>query len=154
MLAVQETSRTQATVSVEEIDAYIEKVMRELLYPVFLRERIRKKVYEFLCSETGLDTAFSEIPADQFGFRIGEPRDAAREFAAKCNCAWLRGAMPVWQKCLIAAVLVVLLTVTALFAVRVADQWSYDHGYWTEKEVVVDRYFDSPEDLPSNVRIY
>lgn len=86
MQLLEKTSKTQTPVSDETINAYIDKVMHELLYPIFLRKRVYKDIYEFLFSETGLDATLAEMPADQFGFRIGETReDVAQDFAATLN---------------------------------------------------------------------
>lgn len=139
--------------SSEDVDAYIEKVMRELLYPFFFRKRVHRAIHEFLCSEFGLDAALSEMPADQLSFRIGSPRDAAQDFAAKCRYAWLRGKMPAWKKGIIVAVLAVLIFLAAFFAVDLFDLLNFDHGDWRGDPVGTHSYtsFDSPH---SNVQRY
>lgn len=121
--------------SSEDVDAYIEKVMRELLYPFFFRKRVHRAIHEFLCSEFGLDAALSEMPADQLSFRIGSPRDAAQDFAAKYRYAWLRGKMPAWKKGLIVAALGVLIALAVLLAVQVVTQVDYDHGKIGDKVI-------------------
>ena len=137
----------------EDVDAYIEKVMRELLYPFFLRRKIREKLRGFLCSEFGLDAALSEMPADQLSFWIGNPRDVAQDFAVTCRYAWLRGKMPAWQKWLIVAALVVLIALAALLAVHVVWQLSYDHGWWGDKAISA-RVYDLSDDSDSNAQFY
>lgn len=136
-------------VSAEDVCAYIEKVMRELLYPFFLRKRVHQAIYEFLCDEFGLDEAISELPADQLSSRIGEPRDVAQDFAATCRYAWLRGKMPAWKKWIIVAVVVVLFVLVALLALHVITQLAYDHGDWAEGLIVIDSY-EPLGDFPSN----
>ena len=133
MRAVQE--RSTRPVTAEQLDAYIEKVLRELYCPVFLRGKVRKRVYGFLCNETGLETALLQMPADQLQFRIGEPREAAQAFAATCGYVRLRGSMPTWKKRLIAAGAVILIVLAALFAVYVFDQWAYNRGFWGNNEL-------------------
>ena len=129
MQVLEKTARTQAPVSDKAVDAYIEKVMHKLFYPVFLRGKIHQKIYDFLCGGTGLDTALAEMPADQLEFRIGDPGDVAQDFAAVCKYAWLRGSMPVWKKRVIAVVLVSLLVIAGILVFHVYDQWDYNHGY-------------------------
>ena len=114
----------------EDVDAYIDQVIRKLRYPFFLYSKIRGEIREFLCSEIGLDAALSELPADQLGFRIGEPGELAQSFAETCKYVRLRGAMPIWKKRLIAVALVVSVVIAALFAARAVDQWAHYQGYW------------------------
>ena len=139
--------------SSEDVDAYIEKVMRELLYPFFFRKRVHRAIHEFLCSEFGLDAALSEMPADQLSFRIGSPRDAAQDFAAKCRYAWLRGKMPAWKKGIIVAVLAVLIFLAAFFAVDVFDLLNFDHGGWKNGSEGA-RFYSSSDSPHSNPRRY
>ena len=119
----------------EDVNAYIEKVMRELLYPFFLRKRVHQAIYEFLCDEFGLDEAISELPADQLSFQIGDPKDVAQDFAATCRYAWLRGKMPAWKKWVIVAVLAVLIVLAVFLVVHVVIQLDYDHGQWGNKAI-------------------
>lgn len=114
----------------EDVDAYIDQVMRKLRYPFFLYSKIRGEIREFLCSEIGLGAALSELPADQLAFRIGEPEELAQSFAETCKYVRLRGAMPIWKKRLIAVVVVVSVVIAALFAARAVDQWAFNLGYW------------------------
>lgn len=139
--------------SSEDVDAYIEKVMRELLYPFFFRKRVHRAIHEFLCSEFGLDAALSEMPADQLSFRIGNPRDAAQDFAATCCYAWLRGAMPAWKKGLIVAALGVLVVVAVFLAVLVVWQIDYDHGRLSEDSAEISLY-DTSDSPYSHARRY
>ena len=137
----------------EDVDAYIDQVMRELRYPFFLYSKIRGEIREFLCSEIGLGAALSELPADQLGFRIGEPRELAQSFAETCKYVRLRGAMPIWKKRLIAAAVVVALLIAGLFAFHVFDQWEYNHGNW-KKVPIGTRSYDSSDDSHSDARRY
>lgn len=139
--------------SAEDVDAYIEKVMRELIYPFFLRRKIRKRLRDFLYREFGLDAALSEMPADQLSFRIGNPRDVAQDFAATCRYVWLRGKMPVWKKGLIAAILAVVILLAAFFAVHIYNLLNFDHGDWRNKAWNADIY-DSSNYPHSNVKRY
>lgn len=137
----------------KDVDAYIEKVMRELLYPFFLRRKIREKLRGFLCSEFGLDAALSEMPADQLSFWIGNPRDVAQDFSATCRYAWLRGKMPAWKKGIIVAALAVLVSLAVFLAVRVCILFDFDHGWLGDKEVNVN-LDDSSNYSQSNTRRY
>lgn len=139
--------------SPEDVDAYIEKVMRELLYPFFLRKRVHQAIYEFFCDEFGLDAALSEMPTDQLGFRIGKPRDVAQDFAAQYRYAWLRGAMPAWKKWCIVVVAAVLILLAALLTVHVVWQLAYDHGGWTDDSSGTHPY-TSFDDSHPNVQFY
>lgn len=114
----------------EDVDAFIAKVMHELLYPVFRRRQLYKEIREFLCSEVGLDEVLSDLPVDQLSYLIGEPRDIAQVFAETCKHVRLRGTMPIWKKRLVAAALIVSVVVAVLFAARAVDQWAYNQGYW------------------------
>ena len=118
----------------EDVDAYIDQVMRELRYPFFLYSKIRGEIREFLCSEIGLGAALSELPADQLDYRIGEPGELAQSFAETCKYVRLRGAMPIWKKRLIAAAVVVAVVAAVLFAVYVFDIWAFNCGYWGNNE--------------------
>lgn len=135
----------------EDVDAYIDQVMRELRYPFFLYSKIRGEIREFLCSEIGLGAALSELPADQLGFRIGEPGELAQSFAETCKYVRLRGAMPIWKKRLIAAAIVVVLLLIGLFVFHVQDQWKYNHGDLKNKAWNTESY-DSSKNPHSTVR--
>lgn len=128
----------------EDVDAYIDQVMRELRYPFFLYSKIRGEIREFLCSEIGLGAALSELPADQLAVRIGEPGELAQSFAETCKYVRLRGAMPIWKKRLIAAAVFVALLIAGLFAFHVFDQWKYNHGLLDDKTVETG-FFDLSE---------
>ena len=133
MQVVDKSGVRQATA--EDVDAFIAKVMRELLYPVFLRKKLRKEIREFLCNVIGLEEALSKLPADQLRFRIGEPRELAQAFAETCSYVRLRGAMPIWKKRLVAAALIVSVMIAVFFAARAVDQWAHNCGYWDNSQL-------------------
>lgn len=132
MQVVEKSGVRQATA--EDVAAYIEKVMRELRCPIFLRSRMREEIREFLYGELGLGEALLELPVDQLAFRIGEPGELAQNFAETCEYVRLRGSMPIWKKRLIAAALIVSVVIAAFFAARAVDQWAYNHCYWGNNE--------------------
>lgn len=136
MQVLEKSDVRQATA--EDVDAYIEKVMRELIYPLFFRKRVHQAIHEFLCDEFSLDAALSEMLADQLSFRIGNPRDVAQAFAATCRYAWLRGTMPAWKKGCIVAALVILIVLVGFLAVQVVTQLDYDHGTLSKESIYVD----------------
>lgn len=153
MQVLEKTIRTQAPVSDKAVDAYIEKVMHKLFYPVFLRGKIHQKIYDFLCGGTGLDTALAEMPADQLEFRIGDPGDVAQDFAAVCKYAWLRGPMPVWKKRVIAVFMFIAFVAVGLFAFKVFDQWGFNHGYWGNTPAE-EGFLDPSNDARFDVQLY